>query len=147
VSCRELSEADIALAARTLDLRQMTDEEVIAHVAARHGVSPAALLRKDRARGQLQGARRDLYQTLHALGRSWPHIGRLVGRDHGTCFEAAHGRRDRRPWLLTDGLVCDGQAEVLAGVVPADGAPADKQDVAHHGTNLSYVTVIVTNCA
>jgi len=93
MSAVELTEEDIVREARTLDLRGRTDDEVVACIAARWGVTTAELLEKDRARGSRQAARRELYETLHALGRSWPYIGRLVGRHHASCFQAVAGKR------------------------------------------------------
>ncbi len=100
MSAIEFTEDDIVQAARALDLAALSDDAVVAHVAARWGLSAERLVQKDRQRGRLQAARRELYATLHALGRSWPQIARLVGRHHASCHQAVAGKRRRRPRLL-----------------------------------------------
>jgi chromosomal replication initiation ATPase DnaA len=62
---------------------EMSARDVLQRVSVRYGVSVDAL--RSRSRMQLIAeARKMAYTVLRAQGRSYPEIGRALGRDHTT---------------------------------------------------------------
>ena len=69
----------------------MTPSQLIATVAAAHGLTPEQL-RHDRQR-PAPAARAEVYRALRELGWSYPRIGDFFGRHHTTVMVAIYEQR------------------------------------------------------
>lgn len=73
----------------------MSSAEVVAVVAAEHGVTVDEILSPSRYR-HIVAARREVCTRLRAQGWSYPAIGRALGRDHATVMYLVKGMKVRK---------------------------------------------------
>ena len=71
----------------------MTPEQIIKQVSEETGVSVPRIYEHNRSKYVFK-ARLRVYKLLRELGLSYPEIGKLLGRDHGTIIKVLQKKRN-----------------------------------------------------
>ncbi|MBV7408189.1 helix-turn-helix domain-containing protein [Maritimibacter sp. DP1N21-5] len=90
----------------------VTAADVVAVVARRHGLSPAAILGPNRCRPLVLARQEAMYLLRHVLDWSYPRVGRFVRRDHTSVM---HGVREVERRMYASGDYCAEISELFDG--------------------------------
>lgn len=74
---------------------QVSYRQIMADIAAKHGVTVAAIYGPSGERRRVVPARQETYAVLRERGWSYPKIGALLARDHTTVIYGVRAHKAR----------------------------------------------------